>query len=36
MYKKMILELLEKINDKRFLRRIYISLLGFVGEGWTA
>lgn len=36
MYKKLILELLEKINDERFLRRIYVSLLGFVKEGWTA
>lgn len=36
MYKKLIREPLEKINDERFLRRIYVSLLGFVKEGWTA
>lgn len=31
-YKKLIIELLEKIDNGKFLRRIYISLRDFVRE----
>ncbi len=31
-YKKMIIRLLKKIHNEKFLRRIYISLRDYVGE----
>ncbi len=31
-YKKMIIRLLKKIDNEKFLRRIYISLRDYVGE----
>lgn len=31
-YKKLIIELLDKINNKKFLYRIYVSLLEYVKE----
>lgn len=31
-YKKLIIELLEKIDNRKFLRRIYVSLREYVKE----
>ncbi len=31
-YKQMIIELIEKIDDEKFLRRIYISLKEYLKE----
>ncbi len=31
-YKRLIIELLEKINDNKFLRRIYIIISDYVEE----